>query len=162
MPSIISHAIIGYLIFGKPGIIYSILPDLIGMSYYFIPICIKNYNNISLKKLIKWGDIFPQSRMKKMDWFLYNISHSLIVWFTIYYITKDKAVYAAIFAILMDIFLHSNNIWVGPAFMYPLSEYRFNGIHWLSWRGLLITLTVIIILFLIPKDKIKEFIDMLP
>ena len=46
--------------------------------------------------------------------------------------------------------------------MYPLSEYRYDGIHWLSKKGMFITASVIILLLLIPKEKIKKFIDYLP
>ena len=62
----------------------------------------------------------------------------------------------------MDIFLHSNDAWKGPAFLYPFSEYRFDGIHWLSNKGMFITASVIVLLLLIPKEQIKNFIDTLP
>lgn len=159
MPSVISHAIIGYLLFQEKGLFYSILPDLIGFGPYFLKLGI-NYKRLNFhKKLI---NIVPMSKMKKNDWFLYNLSHSLILWCVIYYIIKDKAIYAAIFSIIMDIFLHSNKEWKGPAFLYPLTEYRFDGIHWLSKPGMTITITVILLLLFIPKDKINEFINKLP
>lgn len=161
MPSVIAHGIMGYLLFGEPGLIYGILPDLVGFSYYFTRIGLKNYN-LSLQKLLKWSDIFPQSKMNKLDWSLYNISHSLILWIAIYYATGDKSVYAAIFAIVLDIFMHNDKIWSGPSFLYPLSSYRFNGIHWLDPCGLLITFALILLLLLMPQDKIQEFIDFLP
>ena len=159
MPSIISHAIIGYLLFQQRGLFYSILPDIIGFGPYFTKLGL-NYKDINFKKkMITWA---PISKMNKNDWFLYNISHSLILWCIIYYILKDKAIYGAIFSIVMDIFLHSNKEWKGPAFLYPLTEYRFDGIHWLSKKGMIITASVIILLLLIPRDQIKKFIDTLP
>tara|TARA_B100001115_G_C15726013_1_gene353339 strand:+ start:333 stop:818 length:486 start_codon:yes stop_codon:yes gene_type:complete len=161
MPSCISHAIIGYLLFGKKGAIYGALPDLIGFVPYFTRIGL-NIKGLSFQKILNWGDIFPQSKMKKHDWFLYNISHSLITWFIVYSITKDKAVYSAIFAIVMDIFLHNDKIWSGPSFMYPLNEYRYNGLHWLSPIGIMITLSIILLLLLIPKETIQEYIQLLP
>ena len=159
MPSVFSHAIIGYLLFQEKGIIYSILPDIIGFGPYFLKLG-SNYKNLNFKKKII--NIAPMSKMVENDWFLYNLSHSLILWCIIYYILKDKAIYAAIFSIIMDIFLHSNKEWKGPAFLYPLTEYRFNGIHWLSKPGMIITITIILLLFFIPKNKIKELIDKLP
>ena len=161
MPSVISHAIIGYVLFEEKRALYGILPDLIGFTRFFSRTGL-DYNNYTFQNLKKWGDIFPESKMNKNDWFLYNISHSLILWCIIYYIRRDKAIYSAIFSIIMDIFLHSDKIWKGPAFLYPLSEYRYNGIHWLSEKGMFITASVIILLLLIPKEKIKKFIDYLP
>ena len=159
MPSVISHAIIGYLLFEEKGAFYSILPDLIGFGSYFTKLGL-NYKNINFKKkMITWA---PISKMSKNDWFLYNTSHSLILWCIIYYILRDKAIYSAILSIIMDIFLHSNDTWKGPAFLYPFSEYRYDGIHWLSKKGMLITASVIILLLLIPKEQIKKFIDTLP
>jgi len=161
MPSFISHAIIGYLLFGQSGAIYGILPDVVGFLPYFAKIGL-DQGMITLKELKKWGDIFPQSKMSPNDWLLYNLSHSLIVWLTIYYITKDKAVYSAIFAIILDIFMHTKEVWKGPAFLYPLSQYRYDGIHWLSYKGMMITFTIIALLFILPKETKQKFIDFLP
>ena len=161
MPSFISHAIIGYLLFKEKGAMYGLLPDVIGFSEYFLKTGLVK-SNYTFKNLKKWGDIFPVSKMSKSDWSLYNISHSLVLWFVIYYITGDKSVYAAIFAIIMDIFLHSNAVWKGPTFMYPLSDYRYDGIHWLSPTGMLITISVIAVLLLLPEETIQRFIEILP
>ena len=79
MPSVISHAIISYLIFGKKGVIYSAIPDILGFSYYFFRIFMKiDYLNLTFQDIVRWGDIFPQSEMNETDWLLYNISHSLV------------------------------------------------------------------------------------
>ena len=150
MPSFLSHGIMGYLLFGRPGIFYSILPDIIGFSYYFTRIGLQNYN-LPMKELIQWENIFLQSKMKDIDWFLYNLSHSLILWIVIYHLTKDKAVYAAIFSILLDVFLHNDKVWKGPASLYPFSNYRFNGIHWLDPCGLLITFCIILLIINFKK-----------
>tara|TARA_B100000214_G_scaffold260814_1_gene192571 strand:+ start:2686 stop:3165 length:480 start_codon:yes stop_codon:yes gene_type:complete len=159
MPSIISHGIIGYLLFGKKGLIYGTLPDIIGFIHYFIRLGI-NCERIPFKRdIIHW---VPQSSMTDFDWFMYHISHSLIFWIIIYNITGDKAVYASIFAILMDIFLHDNKVWSGPQFLYPLSQYKYNGIHWLTPLGMGVTISIILILYILPKDKINNFINYLP
>lgn len=163
MPSVISHAIISYLIFGKKGVIYSAIPDILGFSYYFFRIFMKiDYLNLTFQDIVRWGDIFPQSEMNETDWLLYNISHSLFLWLLVYYFTKDKAVYAAILSIIMDIFLHEDRIWAGPAFMFPFNNYRFDGIHWLSAKGLFITFIVKLVLLLVSSKVIKRFVDILP
>ena len=58
----------------------------------------------------------------------------------------------------MDIFLHSNKEWKGPAFLYPLTEYRFDGIHWLSKPGMTITITVILSYYLFRKIKLMNLL----
>jgi len=162
MPSFLSHAIISYLIFGKRGAIYSILPDLVGFSYCFGKIFYTFQEIPTIDTLLRWGDIFPQSEMQDFDWFLYDISHSLPLWFLIYYLTKDKAVYAAILSIIMDVFLHERDVWEGPAFMYPLSNYRFDGIHWLSVNGILITMIVKLVVLILSSKIIKKWVNALP
>ena len=163
MPSVISHAIISYLIFGKKGVFYSAIPDLLGFSYYFCRMFLRiDYFNLTIQDIVKWGDIFPQSEMNGTDWLLYNISHSLFLWILVYYFTKDKAVYAAILAIIMDIFLHEDDLWVGPAFMFPFNAYRFNGIHWLSPKGIIITFLVKLVLVLLSSKVIQKFVKILP
>ena len=80
------------------------------------------------------------------------MSHSLILWAFIYMLSGEKAIFGAIFAIIMDIFLHSKDKWLGPAFLWPVSDYRFDGIHWYSKLGYLITLCIIgVIQFLKTK-----------
>lgn len=163
MPSFISHGIIGYLLFGKRGIYYSIIPDIVGFTYYFVRMFLKiDYLNLKFEDIVRWENIFPQSEMNQFDWLLYNISHSLILWFLIYYFTKDKAVYAAIVSIIMDIFLHENSVWSGPAFMFPLNTYRYDGIHWLSLKGIIITLFIKLVLFCLSSRMIQRIIQFLP
>ena len=35
MPSIITHGIIGYILFDWKGLLLSLIPDIVGFSYYF-------------------------------------------------------------------------------------------------------------------------------
>tara|TARA_B100000963_G_C22568414_1_gene644858 strand:- start:541 stop:1032 length:492 start_codon:yes stop_codon:yes gene_type:complete len=163
MPAFVSHGIISYLIFGKRGVYYSAIPDILGFSYYFFRMFLRiDYSNLTFQDILNWGDIFPQSEMNETDWLLYNISHSLVLWFLVYYFTKDKAVYAAILGIIMDIFLHENGLWVGPAFMFPFNDYRFDGIHWLSPKGIIITFLVKLVLILLSSKMIQKFVKLLP
>ena len=152
MPSIITHGIIGYILYGYKGMIISLIPDLVGFSYYFYRmVFIERTINFN-KNIYTWA---PINKMKEIDWYLYNISHSLIVWFILYLIFKEKAIFAAIISIILDIFLHSKEKWVGPAFLYPFSEYRYDGIHWLSDKGRLIIILIIIIIYYQKKNILK-------
>ena len=152
MPSVITHGIIGYILFGFKGLILSIIPDIIGFGYYFYRMFFIEKTINFNKSVYTWA---PIDKMSKLDWFLYNISHSLILWFLLYYIFKEKFIFSAILAIILDILLHNRNRWLGPAFLYPLSEYRFNGIHWDSPKGYLITFTIIFLIYYNKKVLLK-------
>ena len=155
MPSFFTHGLLGYILFGYKGLILGIIPDFIGMGYYFYRMFFIE-KTINLKKSPDtWA---PISKMNKIDWFLYNISHSLIIWFILYFIFKEKAIFAAIYGIILDIFLHSKDRWEGPAFLYPLSEYRFDGIHWLSNLGRIIIILTIILTYY-KKNTILKLIN---
>lgn len=66
---------------------------------------------------------------------LYNISHSLIifslVFITVWYWRKKPYIpmLAWSFHILLDIFTHSSEFFPTP-FLWPISNYKFNGISW--------------------------------
>jgi len=152
MPSAITHGIIGYILFGFKGLIISIIPDIIGFGYYFYRMFFIEKTINFNKSVYTWA---PIDKMSKLDWFLYNISHSLILWFLLYYIFKEKFILAAIISIIVDIFLHSKDRWLGPAFLYPLSEYRFDGIHWLSNTGKVISVIIILITYLQKQNILK-------
>ena len=86
MPSIVSHGIIGYLLFGYEGIFWSTLPDIIGFSRYFSRIGYDYLKNIDKKKF-NWPN---PDLMDQTDWKLYDISHSLIFWFILLFVFKKK------------------------------------------------------------------------
>ena len=152
MPAIIVHGLIGYILYDKIGLIYGLLPDLIGFGYYFLRLFMdyKFNKNDSLLKIIS------PNKMNTLDWKLYDISHSLIPWLILLYLLKDKAIYAAIIAIIMDIFLHSStNGWRGPTFLYPISNYVYDGISWNKPVGILITGVITLLIYVYRNDIIK-------
>ncbi len=157
MPSIVTHALLGYLFFDYKGLIISILPDIISYFYFGLKLS-KKYDTINPLKIISYSH---PKELDDIDYLLYDIGHSLIVWFFLLFIFKDKAIYAGIFAIIMDIFLHSNEKWLGPAFMYPLSDYRFNGISWSSPKGRIIVFTIIIGILIMSKNTKQKIIQKL-
>ena len=143
MPSFISHGIIGYQLFGYKGLIAGILPDLLGFSYYTYKLAFVHKTFDLKKQPPEW---VPIDKMTETDWLLYAMSHSLILWTLIYMMSGEKFIFGAIFAIIMDIFLHSKEKWKGPAFFWPVSDYRFDGIHWYSKLGYSITLWIICVI----------------
>ena len=153
MPAFIIHGFMGYLLYGKQGFAYGILPDIIGFGPYFFRL-LRDYKYNRKNKIT---DIIDSEKMEKTDWFLYDISHSLIPWIILLLVTKNKFFYASIISIIMDIFLHSQEYkgWRGPKYLYPISDMVFDGIHWASPMGITIT-SVILFLFIKYKDKIKD------
>ena len=147
MPAFIVHGFIGYLVYGKMGFYLGILPAIIGFSYYFLRVFIDYLSGKTelLKELIdqKSPNVGLQN-MNHIDWYLYNISHSLFFWGLIYLIFKKKYILSAILSIILDIFLHSNDGWLGPTFLYPFSNYRFDGVSWNSKGGMFITLFILL------------------
>jgi len=143
MPSIISHGIIGYLLFGKEGSFWATLPDLIGFTSYFSRVGYDNLKDNLKKKEFN----FPSpEKMNDNDWFLYDLSHSLLFWIVLLFIFKRKEIFAAIISVILDILLHDKEGWRGPKFLYPISDYNFDGIKWNSPLGITVTFTIIIIL----------------
>ena len=65
----------------------------------------------------------------------------------IYIFTNNKYIKSTIFSILLDILLHSDDYWMGPEFLYPLSNITYNGIHWNTFLGNIIQFFIIIILY---------------
>ena len=145
MPAFIIHGLIGYSLYGNEGFIMGILPDIIGFTPYFFRL-FRDYKYNPQDKLL---DIVDPNKMSDTDWYLYDISHSLILWIILLLVTKNKIFYAAIISILMDIFLHSsqNGGWRGPKFLYPLSDNVFDGISWITPKGILITLVICILFY---------------
>lgn len=153
MPSFISHGVIGYLLFGYKGLIVGILPDLIGYIYFILK-SIEKYNTINPIKLLS---LVKPDDFNNNDYIIYNLSHSLILWIILLFIFKDKIIYAAIIAIIMDIFLHSNEKWKGPLPFYPLNNYQYNGIEWSSYNGQIIIYSIILLLLSETiRNKIKN------
>lgn len=150
MPAVFIHGFIGYILFGNIGIFYSILPDIIGFTRFFYKL-FKQYKYIPNQNI---SDIIHSSNMDYYDWFLYDISHSLILWTSLLLITKNIYFYAPIINIIFDIFLHSSKYkgWRGPKYLYPFSQTVFGGIHWNSIIGWFLTF---IILFFLCKYKSK-------
>ena len=109
MPSVISHGIMGYILFGIKGLIFSIIPDIVGVTNYF-------YKTIFVYKTVNFNNPMntwsPFNLMSDLDIFLYNISHSLVIWLSLFLIFRKKYLLAPILGIIMYIILHSKDRWL--------------------------------------------------
>ena len=67
MPVFIVHGFMGYLLYGKQGFLYGILPDIIGFGPYFYRL-LKDFKYNPNDTLL---DIIDHKKMNNQDWYLY-------------------------------------------------------------------------------------------
>ena len=148
---IFAHGLWSYAIFHNKkyalwATIFGILPDILSFGILFMV----NLVNGNLRR----GPP-PLSTLPKWLFTTYNLTHSLVlfvaVFFTIFLITKNWywPLMAWAIHIIIDIPTHSFRFFPTP-FLWPISDYVFNGISWATpWfmllnYGSLITVFVLI------------------
>ena len=145
----ISHALWGKGLFGYRkyrylSFVFGAIPDLLSFGIYFL------FNLILNPSTIKFGK--PNlSEIPEWVFSLYNFSHSLIISIIfiliIYKINREISftMLAWPFHILLDFFTHSIDFFPTPI-LWPISNYRFDGI---PWSNSYIMITNIVCIFLI-------------
>lgn len=142
---------------GEPNpekVIFGVLPDIA----VFIPDLLTSVvrrekrDFQTRKEMMAWYDR-PQNRWKK-QW--YQWTHSLLIW--LFIITpimlwqrmNDYSISWFLTAvplhILLDIPTHTHDSFP-VTFLYPLSNYRVNGIHWSNRWAIIINYSLIIVAF---------------
>ncbi len=129
----ISHALWGKGLFGYRKykwlpLFFGAIPDLASFGLYFL------YNLIVNPTTIKMGK--PElSEIPSWVFSLYNVTHSLIIamlFIFIAYIFKRDFCFSMLawpFHIIIDFFTHSIEYFPTPI-LWPISNYRFDGIPW--------------------------------
>lgn len=129
----ISHALWGKGLFGYRkykwlALFFGAIPDLASFGIYFL------YNLIVNPTTMKMGK--PElSEIPSWVFSLYNFTHSLIIAilfiFIAYILKRDFCVsmLAWPFHIILDFFTHSIEYFPTPI-LWPISNYRFDGIPW--------------------------------
>ena len=146
----LSHALHGKGLFGYKkyrwfSFLFGAMPDLFSFGFYFIYIFAVNFNDASFGR---------PSREEIPYWVydLYDISHSMIIAFIFiglaYKINKDFAwpMLAWPMHIIVDFFTHSIEFFPTPI-LWPVSDYRFDGIPWSNPYVLGINFLLIFLLF---------------
>ncbi len=141
----LAHGLWSYIIFNKVkkiwyAIFFGLLPDNLSWAVYLF------YNLFT-----KGFNFGPPVVDNIPNWvfILYNISHSLIVasFFIIIFsfIFKKIVIYVLAWplAILMDIMSHTRDFLPTP-FLWPLSEWKFNGVSWANPTFMIINYILII------------------
>ena len=151
----ISHALWGKGLFGYRkyrylSFVFGAIPDLLSFGIYFL------FNLILNPSTIKFGK--PNlSEIPEWVFSLYNFSHSLIISIIfiliVYKINREISftMLAWPFHILLDFFTHSIDFFPTPI-LWPISNYRFDGIPW-SNSYIMITNNVCIFLIFIYRRR---------
>ena len=150
-----SHALYGKGFFGYrkyrwTSFLFGALPDLSSFGIYFLSQLFSNFHGLkngrpSIEEIPIWVVE------------LYNISHSLITAFVfiafVYFIKKDLTwpMLAWPVHIIVDLFTHSIEFFPTPI-LWPLSNYRFDGI---PWSNIYVFTTNIVLIFLIFFYRFK-------
>ena len=141
----------GYRKYGKWALLFGALPDLLSFGLYFIVRFITQGVNIefgkpALESIPNWVFV------------MYDISHSWVIafLFIIIFLQINKELcfpmLAWPFHILLDFPFHSKEYFPTPI-LWPISDYRFDGIPWSNtyvWFG---NIACIIILFMYRLRK---------
>lgn len=151
-----AHGAWSYIIFRNwRAIIFGLLPDSMSWLIFFF------YN------LFNGGFVLRNPVIENLpSWIflLYDISHSLVVAFVviglIYFIFKKFYVYMLAWplAIVFDLFTHTRDFLPTP-FLWPLSDWKFDGISWAEPWFMILNWGLIIIFFVyiyIRKNYLKK------
>ena len=140
----------GYQKYGKWALLFGALPDLLSFGLYFLVRFVTQGTNMEFGK----PDI---ETIPSWVFSMYDISHSLVIALVaiiiVFEINKSLCfpMLAWPFHILLDFFFHSKEYFPTPI-LWPISDYKFDGIPWSNpyiWFG---NIGCIIILFAYRYD----------
>ena len=155
---IFAHGLWGYAVLYKNrknawlGALFGVLPDIIPFAPAFI-------------MRISSGDFHGRPRLSSIpEWTFtaYNVTHSLVAFAVIFLIVCaiTKKCFWPLIAwglhILSDIPTHTTKFFATP-FLWPIAEYRFDGISWGTLWFMAVNYTSLLIVFiLIARNRSKE------
>ena len=146
----LSHALWGKGLFGYRkyrwfSFLFGVIPDLLSFGLYFL------FNLLINPSPMKFGK--PElSEIPEWVFMLYDFSHSLIIAtlfiLIVYKINKDFCfpMLAWPFHIVLDFFTHSVQYFPTPI-LWPISDYRFDGIPWSNKYVMLVNVVGIFLVF---------------
>ena len=147
----LSHALWGKGLFGYRkyrwfSFLFGVIPDLLSFGLYFL------FNLLINPSPMKFGK--PElSEIPEWVFMLYDFSHSLIIAtlfiLIVYKINKDFCfpMLAWPFHIVLDFFTHSVQYFPTPI-LWPISDYRFDGIPWSNKYVMLVNVIGIFLVFI--------------
>lgn len=164
---IISHGLWGSALLGTNkksnfwlAFVFGILPDLLAFGLPFILMFISPLSGGA--STISSGKPEFINNTPSYVYSLYNVGHSLIVVaiiFGIIWFIRRKPFLPMIawpLHIILDIFTHGKEFFPTP-FLWPISDYKFDGVSWISpyiiIPDLISLIVVYIIIFIYKKRK---------
>lgn len=154
---IFSHGLWAYALYFKSkyrfwAAFLAVLPDLISFGPYFV------------YRLITGGLHLEKPNIENIPDYVfagYNLGHSLVIFLivigVIYYITRSIpiAVGGWLSHILLDIPTHTTKFFPTP-FLWPISDFKFNGISWGNPVFMIINYGLLFILYVYLFTKVKK------
>lgn len=150
---IISHALINNLVFQELpvtykwwAILFGMLPDVISFS---------TTANLSFLKKFLFFKKIPHSYIPPRVFFIYKITHSLLVWLVIlgiFLLFGWKLLAIAwtgwLLHIFIDIFTHNAKSFP-TKILWPLSDWHYSGFTWSTKRFMIIQLILLVLAYAI-------------
>ncbi len=151
---IFSHGLYGGLAFGRQAkkyywlsFFFGVLPDLFSFGIFTVLVW------LGLSQGVDWGsNLPPESSIPAYVHILYNVTHSLITAAVVIGLVAlisqklPRYLLAWPLHICVDIFTHSRAFFATP-FLWPLSNYRFDGANWGSPMVFIPNVILLIILY---------------
>jgi len=142
---------------------WGIFPDLFAFTIPFVWLIYKlTFGGESLSDLPRPDEMSPATEQVwvfQLASFLYNISHSLIVFvlafaITFYVLKKPRwEIISWLIHIIIDIPTHSYQFYPTP-FLWPVSSWKFDGVSWdRPWFMAVNFLAIVITYFLVFRKK---------
>ncbi len=142
----------------KAAFFFGIFPDLFAFTLPFIYLLLNLVSSsLSISEITHSHSTEGTTRdslfLNELTGTLYNISHSLVIFLIVFFAVRfifKKFHYELLgwgLHILMDIPTHTLEFYPTP-FLWPLSDYRFDGISWGTPQFLIVNYTILIILYL--------------
>ena len=149
----IFHLLWSFIIFHKAdffvsmlAVFFGALPDFVAFVPLFFEMMLFG-RKIDFKKR-------DEKQVPKYVFKLYNISHSIVIFIILFipaYMLFGPIALVMItwfIHILVDIPTHSRAFF-GTRFLYPLSDYSFDGYTWSNWKSLAVNYSLIMIFFIL-------------
>jgi len=163
----LSHALWGGVAFGRKSrksfllaSTFGLSPDILSFGILFASTLL----GIGEQPSFKNGPPDPSLIPQYVD-FLYNATHSLIIFFVVFSIVwffLKKPLWemgAWFFHIALDIFTHSFEFFPTP-FLWPLFDYKFNGVSWGTAWVFFLNVALLFIsylyFFIYKKENLKK------
>lgn len=150
----ISHILLSNLVYKELPleirwwvIVFGVLPDVLSFAGI--------YRLKFLKKMLFFNRGVPHQYLPLFIFFVYNITHSILIWACIWLFLKfvlQADLAALIFTswglhILVDIFTHNSKSTLVTRIFWPVSRWYFHGLNWSSYRFLLFEYSMFAILY---------------